>query len=100
MNMNIDRKKFEAFGQRFILARVRQTGGNGETREVLKLEPTNSRTGSARPLHNKQVLEQEETMKKANNEGHTMKRSVGIMIAIGMAMGIGSAVAQTGNGAL
>ena len=29
-----------------------------------------------------------------------MKRSVGIMIAIGMAMGIGSAVAQTGNGAL
>jgi len=27
MNMNIDRKNFEAFGQRFILARVRQTGG-------------------------------------------------------------------------
>jgi len=39
-------------------------------------------------------------MKKANNEGHTMKRSVGIMIAIGTAMGIGSAVAQTGNGTL
>jgi hypothetical protein len=40
-------------------------------------------------------------MKKANNERHIMKRSVGIMIAIGMAMGIGSAVAaQPGNGAL
>jgi hypothetical protein len=40
-------------------------------------------------------------MKKANNERYHMKNKLGVVIAVGMALGIGSAVAAvTGNGSL
>jgi hypothetical protein len=85
---------------RFILARVRQKGGNWGHAGCAEI-PTNQILEPVQhhPSQQTQVLEQE-TMKKANNERQNTKRSVGIMIAIGMALGIGSAVAQPGNGAL
>ncbi len=72
--------------------------GIGEKRVVLKEKPI------LEPIqhdHSKatRVLERS-TMKKANNERQSMKQKIGVMIAIGMALGISSAVAQTGNGAL
>src|ERR1043166_6682266 len=88
------------------LARVRQPGESGD--RVGWTHKISARTGPVCGHHQKkQVLVEVSRMKKetsklvgTSNDNHWRNNKINALIAIGMALGIGSAVAQTGNGAL